>query len=209
MLRLPTLMALAVWVTTGCAAKAAGQREPVTQPLVTASIAGQSVALLPLTMVVADPDVRDSALARDREALIKYGDSLVTEAMLARAPEIDWIPPAELRRMARRSGGLVPDPDRMGQSVMRSSSLKTVPDPLRSNLRKLISIAGNARYALIPAALYVRADSTGQIESDLNVLLADSRTGRVVWRSVAKGTGSTAAAAVARAVETIFPPEGS
>jgi len=208
MLRLPTFLAVAVWVTTGCAAKAVGQREPITQALVTASIAGQTLALLPLTMVVVDPEAHDSALARDREALIKYGDSLVTEAMLARAPEIDWIPPAELRRIARRSGGLIPDPDRMGQSVMRSSSLKTVPDPLRSNLRKLISIAGNGRYAMIPAALYVRADSSGQIQSDLTVLLADSRTGRVVWRSLAKGTGSTAAAAVVRAVETIFPPDG-
>lgn len=34
------------------------------------------------------------------------------------------------------------DPNQMGQSVMRAWSMATVPDPLRSNLRKLLAAAG-------------------------------------------------------------------
>ena len=60
----------------------------------------------------------------------------------------------------------------------------------------------------IPASLIFSVDSAGAIHGDLSVVLADTRTGRVVWRSLAKGEGSTAAAAVARAVDTIFPVEG-
>jgi hypothetical protein len=184
------------------------QKKPVTQPLLTASIAGQGVALLPVTLVIAEAPVRTGELAQERVALIRFADSLFIEGMLTRAPEIQWIPPADLRRMARRSGGLVADPDRMGQAVMRSWSLTSVPDPLRSNLRKLVSIAGGSRYAFIPASVVFRADSAAPLGADLSVLLADTRTGRVVWRSMAKGAGGSAAEAIERAIETIFPPEG-
>jgi hypothetical protein len=183
------------------------QKRPVTQPLLTASVTGQTVPLLPLTMVVAEPSVPDTLLRGGRLVLVHFADSLVTEGLLTYAPDIQWIPPAELRRIARRSGGLVPEPDRMGQAVMRTWSLTTVPDPLRSNLRRLVSVAGGGRYAFIPASLILRADSAG-VHGDLSVLLADTRTGRVVWRSLAKGTGDSPAAAIAGAVATIFPPDG-
>lgn len=202
------LSSAALILGAAVAAPMAAQKQPVTQPLLTASISGQSVALLPLTMVIAEPSVPDSVLVRDRLALIQLGDSLVTESLLALAPEIQWIPPRELRRMARRSGGLVPEPDKLGQAVMRTWSLTVVPDPLRSNLRKLVSVAGGGRYAFIPASLIFSADSAGAIQGDLTVLLADTRTGRVVWRSLAKGSGDTPAAAVQRAVDTIFPATG-
>jgi hypothetical protein len=188
---------------------AAAQKRPVTQPLVTASITGQSVALLPITYVIAEPSVRDSTLRIERTALIHFADSLITDAILARSPEIQWIPPADLRRMARRGAGIVPDPDKLGQSIMRTWSLTIVPDPLRSNLRRMVSVAGGGRYVFIPASLIFRADSTGWLSADLSVVLADARTGRVVWRSLAKGDGATASEVLAKAVDTIFPAEGT
>ncbi len=201
--------ALVLAVAAGLAAvgPAAAQKRPVTQPLLTASVSGQSVPLLPLTLVVAEASVPDSLLVRDRVALVRFADSAVTEGMLSLAPDIQWIPPAELRRIARRGGGLVPEPDKLGQAVMRTWSLTTVPDPLRSNLRRLVSMAGGGRYAFIPASLILRADTAG-VHGDLSVVLADTRTGRVVWRSLAKGTGATPADAIAGAVATIFPPDG-
>lgn len=186
---------------------AVAQKKPVTQPLLTASVAGQSVALLPITMVIAEPSVPEGQLVKERVALIRYADSLITDGLLARAPEIQWIPPSELRRMARRGAGMVPDPDRLGQSVMRTWSLTSVPDPLRSNLRRLVSMSGG-RYAFIPALLVFRADSAGALQGELSVVLADTRTGRVVWRSLAKGAGPTPAEALVKAIETIFPTEG-
>lgn len=189
------------------ASSAGAQKRPVTQPLLTASVSGQSVPLLPLTLVVAEGSVPESLLVRDRVALVRFADSALTDGILTLAPDIQWIPPAELRRIARRGGGLVPEPDKLGQAVMRTWSLTTVPDPLRSNLRRLVSMAGGGRYAFIPASLILRADTAG-VHGDLSVLLADTRTGRVVWRSLAKGAGATPADAIAGAVATIFPPDG-
>jgi hypothetical protein len=184
------------------------QKKPLTQPLLVASITGQPVALLPVTLVIADPTVADSALVKERVALVRFTDSLIVDGLLTRVPEIQWIAPDELRRMARRAGGLVPEPDKLGQAVMRTWSLSVVPDPLRSNLRKLVSIAGGGRYAFIPASVIFSADTAGVISSDLSVVLADTRTGRVVWRSLARGVGATPAAAITQAIDTIFPVDG-
>jgi len=184
------------------------QKKPVTQPLLTAPIAGQGVALLPITMVITEPSVPKGSLPVERPLLLKLVDSLLGEGAIQRAPEVKWIGPPELRRMARRGGGLVPDPDQLGQSIMRPWSLKIVPDPLRSNLRKLLAVAGGWRFALIPASLIFATDSAGALVADLSIVLADVRTGKVVWRSIAKGRGEDAAEVLGKAVATIFPVEG-
>ena len=189
------------------AAGAAAQTHPVTQPLVVASVAGQQVAIVPINMVVVEPTVPPGSVAADRPTLFRWTDSLLLDGAQARAPEVSWVTPTELRRIARRAAGLVPNPDQMGQSIMRSWSLTSVPDPLRSNLRKLLAIA-NARYALIPASLILSADSTGALTASMAILLADTRTGRVVWRSVAKGSGGTPEQVLGKAVATVFPVEG-
>lgn len=195
-------------VIVGFAPAAGAQKKPVTQPLVTASVAGQPVAIIPINMVIVEPTVPPGTVAADRPTLLKWTDSLLVDGAVSRAPEVKWVPPAELRRIARRGGGLVPDPDQMGQSIMRGWSIESVPDPLRSNLRKLLAIAGGARYALIPASLILSADSTGTLAASMSILLADTRTGRVVWRSVAKGSGGTPEQVLGKAVATVFPVEG-
>ena len=48
-----------------------------------------------------------------------------------RAPEVKWVLPPALRKMARRSPRHCADPDQMGQAVLRSPKLKDIPDPLR------------------------------------------------------------------------------
>jgi len=202
-----TVVALTV-ALAACQGSLAAQKKPVTQPLVTAAIAGQGVALLPITMVVTEPTVPKGALPAERAVLLQLVDSMLADGAVQRAPEVSWVPPADLRRMARRGGGLVPNPDQMGQSIMRTWSLTSIPDPLRSNLRKLLAVAGGWRFALIPASLIFRIDSAGALAADLSVLLADTRTGRVVWRSIARGRGEDATEVLGKAVATIFPVEG-
>lgn len=102
----------------------------------------------------------------------------------------------------------MPDPDQMGQSIMRSWGMSSVPDPLRSNLRRLLAVAGGSRYAMIPASVVFKSDSAGALAVDMAVLLADVRTGKVVWRSMAKGSGGTPDQVLGKAVATIFPVEG-
>ena len=198
---------LAAGLRVAAPSSLAAQKHPVTQPLATAAVAGQGVAIIPINMVVIDPGLPSGSVGADRPTLLRLTDSLLTEAAASRAPEVQWVPPSELRRIARRSGGLIADPGQMGQSVMRSWSLSTVPDPLRSNLRRLLAVAGGWRFALIPASLLIKADSTGEMGADLSILLADTRTGKVVWRSVAKGRGGTVEQLLGKAMATIFPLE--
>jgi hypothetical protein len=201
--RFSTALAVALVAVGGASA----QKKPITQALVTAAVAGQGVAIIPINMVVVDPGVPAGTVTADRATLLRWTDSLLTDGAQGRAPEVKWVTPGELRRIARRSGGLLPDPDQMGQSVMRGWSITSVPDPLRSNLRKLVAVAGGWRYALIPASLLIKTDSTGALSASLSVLLADTRTGKVVWRSVAKGAGGTADQVLGKAIATIFPVE--
>jgi len=177
--------------------------------LATAGLAGQGVAVLPLTMVVGDPRVPGTSGPAARAKLVQWADSLLGDALAERAPEVTWMLPPELRRIAKRAVGMLPSPDRMGQSVMRSASLKEVPDPLRSYLRQLLALSGGSRYALIPAALYLTPASGDSLTVQLSAILTDGRVGRVVWRTLAAGTGETADAAFRAALATMFPPDPS
>lgn len=210
--RLALLVALAV---PSCAS---AQREPKApeaspDPLVstlpTSRISGQTVAILPITLVVADPALQaDSAYAayRDRRTGVARADSLVSEAIQTRAAEVNWVPPGELRKMARRSAGYLTDPDQMGQAVLRGPKLTIIPDPLRSSLRSLMAVAGG-RLALVPASLGFGPEPDGQIRADLTLVLADSRSGKLVWRSIALGRGKTPDEALNAAIAAVLPLE--
>lgn len=204
-----TFGAIAALMLTAFALPVSAQKRPVTQPIVTAAIAGQGVAILPFTMLIVEPELEPGTVVGDRVTLLRWADSLLLEGAQSRAPEVQWIAPQELRKLARRGAGLLPDPDQMGQSIMRSWSLNSVPDPLRSNLRRMTAMAGGWRYVLIPASLIFRPDTTGALSADLSILLADTRTGKVVWRSVAKGAGGTQDQVLGKAIATVFRVEGS
>ena len=175
-----------------------------------ASINGQTVAILPVTLVVADPTLQsDSVYAAytDRRAALARADSLVSETIVSRAPEVNWVPPRDLRKIARRSAGYLEDPDQMGQAVLRAPKMLTVPDPLRSSLRSLMAVAGG-RYALVPAAIGFGPEPDGRIRADLSLVLADARTGKVVWRSLAHGHGKSPDQALSAALAAVLPLDG-
>jgi hypothetical protein len=210
--RLSSLIGACLLVS--CAAPIQAQREqpklsPV-RPLATAALAGQVIAVLPLTLVVADPALEnDSVYARygDRRAALLRADSLVGEGLQSRGPEVNWVLPPELRKIARRSAGVVNDPDQMGQAILRSPNLEKIPDPLRSSIRSLVALAGG-RMALVPASLGFGPEPNGQIRADLSLVLADSRSGKVVWRSLAYGRGASPDQALNAAMAAVLPLAG-
>src|ERR1041385_1907785 len=61
--------------------------------LATAGLAGQTVAVLPLTMVVSDPRIPGGTGARARAGFLRWADSLLADALLERATEVKWILP--------------------------------------------------------------------------------------------------------------------
>jgi hypothetical protein len=180
---------------------------PAVTPLATGPLAGQTIAVLPLTLVVADPAIESDSLYaryRDRRAGLLHADSLINEQIQARSPEVNWIFPPRLRKIARRSAGFVEDPDQMGQAVLRSPGFTKVPDPLRSSLRGLVALV-DGRYALVPAALGFGPEPNGQIRADLTLVLADARSGKVLWRSLAYGRGASPDQALDAAVAAVLP----
>jgi len=175
--------------------------------LSTQALAGKTVAVLPITLVAADPAIESDtgyARYRDRRAALHRTDSLISEALLGRGPEVHWVLPPELRKMARRAAGFVPEPDEMGQAVLRSPKMANIPDPLRSSLRSLLAIA-DGRLVLVPAALGFGPEPDGRIRADLSIVLGDVRTGKVLWRSLALGRGKSPDEALNAALTAVLP----
>jgi hypothetical protein len=210
----------ALTLALACGGKKARQETlpAPTAPLPTAGLAGQKVSLWPLTLVAAEDTLHWNALIADRRVTLDRSDSIIGGLLAARAPEVNWVGPAELRRAARRAAGIAADPDQMGTSFLRAEQLVDVPDPLRYQLRTLVGITGG-RYALVPAGLVFRiaprpAGSVGAQHAaplpmvgvaELSIVLIDTRTGRVGWRTVARGEGGDPWTALTRAVKALTP----
>jgi hypothetical protein len=203
-----------IWLLPLLACSAQAQKPlaplPPVRGLATAALAGQVIAVLPITLLVADPALEtDTVYARysDRRAALLRADSLVGEGLQSRGPEVNWVLPPQLRKIARRSAGVVEDPDQMGQAILRAPKMERVPDPLRSSIRSLVALAGG-RMALVPASVGFGPEPNGQIRADLSLVLADSRSGKVLWRSLAYGRGATPDQALNAAVAAVLPLSG-
>lgn len=178
-------------------------REPV-KPLVTLPMAGQRIAVIPITLLVpVDTLTRVPPLA-DRAQSLAWADSIVEAGLASRRPEVSWVFAAELRKIARRSPTVAPDPDRMGQSLLRDKSFETVPDPLRQHLRSLMAVA-SGRYALVPAAVTLLPDASGLVRAEVTMVMTDTRLGKVMWRTVTWGLGATPAQAFTAAMDAVLP----
>jgi len=181
-----------------------------TAPLPTAGLAGQRVALTPLALVAAEDSLHWDALLANRRAALDKCDSIITTLLTARAPEVTWVPPAELRHIARRAPSVAADPDQLGTPFLRASNIVDVPDPLRYQLRTLLGLAGG-RFAMVPAGLVFRKPPVGPSghptvpTAELSIVLIDTRTGRVGWRTVARGEGDDPWTALTRAVKSLTP----
>jgi hypothetical protein len=214
------------WCLLACASVArCGGRSHVappepTAPLPTAGIAAQQVSVLPLTLLAADDSLHWDRALGDRRAGLARADSVLGTLLVARAPEVSWVLPDALRRAARRAPGIAPDPDQMGTAMLlRGEKLEVVPDPLRSELRTLAALAGSGggRYALIPAGLVFRrtvGPSDGRTvaigpsrlaTAELTIVMVDVRTGRIGFRTVARGEGDDPWTALTRAVKSLTP----
>ena len=196
-------------MVAGCGGKGAGANDTApepepTAPLPTGGIAGQAVAVYPLTLVTAEEDLRwQPYLANRREALDR-ADSILGSLLVERSPEVQWIGPDALRRAAARAPGMLANPDQLGTALLRGMEVERVPDPLRSQMRALNGVVAD-RFALVPAALIFRAAPDGLGTAELHLVLADVRSGLVGWRTVARGDGHDPWDALRVAVKSLTP----
>lgn len=196
-------------VTTGCAsAPADGEAEIPTTPIPSAGLAGQTVAVYPFTMLLPETSLEWDSVLPPREEALAHADSILYAMLEERVPEITWAGPEALRRAAERAPGMVPDPDQMGNAVLRNFGISTVPDPLRSQLRLLTGMVAD-RFAFIPASLLFYAEDEtpdpGDARAELTVALVDVRTGAVGWRTVARGVSDDPWRGLRLAIEELSP----
>lgn len=208
-----SLSLLMLTAIVGCGGGGTQQPEPpkpspfLNVPLATPALAGQKVALLPLTLAVPDLALAVDTLLGSRAKVLPWADSMIGDALAGRAPEVNWVSPYDLRRAARRATGLATDPDHMGHAILRDPLLKVVPDPLRSQLRTLVALV-DARYALVPASAVFLKEADGKIRLELSLALVDARTGVIGWRSVAVATAPNATMALRAALAAVLPVAG-
>lgn len=204
-----------VALALACGGRPNPQQPPApapTIPLPTAGLAGQSVSLFPLTLVAAEDVLHWDSVVADRRATLTRADSILAALLEARAPEVGWVLPEELRRASRRSAGLAADPDRLGTAILRNEQVIDIPDPLRAQLRTLAALGGG-RFAVMPAALVFKrpvgqtAGGAGAsiATAELSIVLVDVRLAKVVWRTVARGDGDDPWTALTRAVKALTP----
>ena len=207
-----------VLVGVACGGKSRSNQELTpapTAPLPTAGLASQRVPVLPLTLLAAEDSLGWDSLLADHRAALGRADSVLGALLVARAPEVTWVFAEELRRAARRAPTVAVNPDQMGTAVLRAEAVERIPDPLASELRTLVALAG-ARYALVPAALVYRRSggpAVGQSDvatlpkgtAELSVVLVDARFAQVGWRTVARGAGEDPWTALTRAVKALMP----
>ncbi len=205
--RLSAVLVALVLGTAGCGSSQPAVTVPApTSPLPTGGLAGQQVTVYPMTLVVAVETLGWSDEMSPRREALDRADSIIRALLLERSPEVTWILPAQLLRASRRAPGMLADPYRMGTALLRTPGLSQVPDPLRSQMRTLNGVAGG-RFALVPASLvFVEGpDSTDLGEAQLTLVLTDVRTGRLVWRTVARAAATDPWTALREAFKRLTP----
>lgn len=207
--RITTFVLLGVVLTLGC--KGNGGQNPAPEkpevparPLLVTPLAGQKIAVLPLTMIISDPGMGSESPLIDRATALRWADSSLGLALDTRAPDVSWVLPPELRRISHRAPSLDLDPDKMGQSIMGAPKINTLPDPLRSYTRSLVALAGG-RLILIPAIFSFNRTPDGNVKAELSIVLADVRSGQVVWRTLIPAVGPSPVAALDAAYRFMLP----
>jgi hypothetical protein len=196
------LRAVALIGLLACSAPAQAPKVAPAPALMLAPLSGFSIPVLPLTYLVADTAIA-TELPAELMARLTWADSVIGGVLRARGPEVTWLLPEELRRVARRAPGTVSDPDRMGQAILRADGFKRVPDPLFSRLRSLSAMT-NARQIMVPAAVRFRRVPEG-VHAEVVLVLVDARNSALLWRSTPAAIAATPRAALEAAMAKILP----
>jgi hypothetical protein len=178
-------------------------------PLPTASLGGVQVLLLTVgTVQVGDTVNRLPALEARRSALVGTAYAALDSALRRDAREVEWMGLEEQLRAAGRNPTLGVRPERFATVYLSDPELEVIPDPLWGQARTLIAVMGG-RFVLVPAAVRLRATGDAVTATYL-LVMADARSGRVLWRGRLEGrpapTAEAAfAAAAATAIATPLP----
>jgi hypothetical protein len=176
----------------------------VVAPLPVGSLNGSSVLLL----VAGGLSLGDSTgplpeLEPRRAALLQEANAALDTAVRLTGRGVTWMGLEEQRHASRRNPTLGIDPDQFATSYLLGSTVDRIPDPLWGQVRTLGAITG-ARFAVVPAAVRI-AGAAGTLTASYIMVVADVRTGAVMFRARATGRPmATAEAALASAAGTVI-----
>jgi len=151
-------------------------------PITLTSLSGQKVMVLQIGTLVS-PDTAG------HQALRQSAATTLDTALERANTGVDWVGVAEQRRAVRRNPTVAVNPDRLATETLLDPSVERVPPSLVISMRALAAMTGS-RYALAPAALRFLPEAGG-IKATWVMVLADSRTGNIMARLRASGTGAT------------------
>lgn len=172
--------------------------------LPTMGLSGQEVTVFPLALIAVSDSLDWEGHLRPRRDALRQADSLILMMLEERSPEVLWIGPDALRAAHRQAPSMIADPDRIGTAVLRYTAIDRLGDPLSSQIRALVGVAGS-RYALIPASLFYFAGDEAVGKAELTMAMVDARTGAVTWRNMASGQADEPWEALTRALKTLNP----
>ena len=174
-------------------------------PLPIEALAGGSALLLPVgALVLGDSAARVPELVNRRFGLPAEAGAVLDTVLRESARAVRWMGLAEQRRALRMAPALGIEPDRLETGYLLGSRVETLSDPLWSQLRTMEGMTG-ARMAVAPAG--VRIDRRGGSYVATYVLvMADSRTGKLLWRGRVDGApAATPEAALRNAAAAAVP----
>lgn len=178
----PTIALAAALAVPACAQRPAAEPAPVARPL--AALGDQPIIVLPTRYLRAADSLGWAAQVRNERAWLTSVDDEIGFALRERGAATRWTLPADLARAARRNAAFAPDPSTIAAEGIRPRGKKLaqrVPEPLISQLRSLIALREEVRYALVPVEVrFVPAPAGGGV-AVLNLVLVDVRRSEVLW----------------------------
>jgi hypothetical protein len=183
--RILTAVVLATLALPACAQQSQQSRPaaaaPVSRPL--AGMADQALIVLPTRYLRAVDSLGWAGQLDERQWLGTVDDEIAF-ALSQRGTGRRWTLPADLSRSARRNAAFAPDPATVAAEPLRprGRELKPrVPEPLISQLRSLIALRDDVRYALLPVEVRFEAMPEGGGRAVLNLVLVDVRRSEIAW----------------------------
>ena len=146
-------------------------------------MAEQALIVLPTRYLRAADSLGWVSQIDEREFLASVDDELAF-ALGQRQAARRWTMPDELARTARRNAAFAPDPSSIAAESFRPRGRELeerVPEPLISQLRSLIALRDEVRYALLPVEVRFEAAPGGGGRAVLNLVLVDVRGSEVAW----------------------------
>jgi hypothetical protein len=147
-----------------------------------ANLAAQHIALLPTYSVRVVPGLGWGSIGRLADVQ-KTLDADLAAALDEHNVHKTWIYPSDLEQSYKRNPTYAADPTTLAEEPLRSPRLELeqrLPEPFASQLRTLVALHDDVRYALAPVELRLEQAGTGG-RGVLRVILLDARLSKVTW----------------------------